>query len=764
MCVACLRCLKSKEMSGIKRSNSNENIDTNNTDNANTNNNKRNLKKFKKSNEPLDTLSEYGQLTQDDVVFFQKEAIYRLLNQFRYKNKILNNQLKLVSSNFSKSCKIISVLNTWWLQIIENFENLKDINLDEFNNELKEKILLNFNILDKDKEEFNDEILKSLKLKRNLLIDQLLPVFLNSNNNSLSDNETKLIILEESIADLNSLKLQLEFENKSLKNQVESLNLELDNLIKLNDRSSSKTLKRIRASELTSDDQSNDVNSNNTPTGETDNNTRSATTTTDSNSQQSTSSVKLESSETLLPSGSSSTTTNVNNTIEIEDLKLKINELETKNSSLTDTLEKNESQIKSLDTEILNLKNKLLNLSDIDLSKSLVYQNLLSQNSTLTTELNESKYESKKLKESLSNLESNLTHNQQELESKLKQELLTSNNYIEKLESDLNRIRSDRDELNSRLSILKNEKGKSELIEEFKKLNSIYEKKLLDSENNLKTNLNNDVENSTNKILINELKQLEEAFKETRNIANSKLSKYYESDSLINKLSIEKDKADEKYFSAMRAKDALHSENKILTTNMSKQSELINNLKSIEKELRKKCDLLEKELNIKLTSIQTKLETDYSYQISKNKELDIKSKTLSTQNNDLVLRINELTTLLNNSNSKLKTLELNYNNSSSKIKSLEKLITKYRTNNPNSSISLSNSSSSSANEEEEIKSALLSMTKCSLCNKNFKNVALKTCGHTFCSECTTDRLNSRMRKCPNCNKQFSRYDLLTIHL
>ncbi|GMG21854.1 unnamed protein product [[Candida] boidinii] len=266
----------------------------------------------------------------------------------------------------------------------------------------------------------------------------------------------------------------------------------LDNLIKLNDRSSSKTLKRIRASELTSDDQSNDVNSNNTPTGETDNNTRSATTTTDSNSQQSTSSVKLESSETLLPSGSSSTTTNVNNTIEIEDLKLKINELETKNSSLTDTLEKNESQIKSLDTEILNLKNKLLNLSDIDLSKSLVYQNLLSQNSTLTTELNESKYESKKLKESLSNLESNLTHNQQELESKLKQELLTSNNYIEKLESDLNRIRSDRDELNSRLSILKNEKGKSELIEEFKKLNSIYEKKLLDSENNLKTNLNND--------------------------------------------------------------------------------------------------------------------------------------------------------------------------------------------------------------------------------------------------------------------------------
>ncbi|GME86864.1 unnamed protein product [[Candida] boidinii] len=624
-------------MSGIKRSNSNENIDTNNTDNAK---NKRILKKFKKSNEPLDTLSEYGQLTQDDVVFFQKEAIYRLLNQFRYKNKILNNQLKLVSSNFSKSCKIISVLNTWWLQIIENFENLKDINLDEFNNELKEKILLNFNILDKDKEEFNDEILKSLKLKRNLLIDQLLPVFLNSNNNSLSDNETKLIILEESIADLNSLKLQLEFENKSLKNQVESLNLELDNLIKLNDRSSSKTLKRIRASELTSDDQSNDVNSNNTPTGETDNNTRSATTTTDSNSQQSTSSVKLESSETLLPSGSASTTTNVNNTIEIEDLKLKINELETKNSSLTDTLEKNESQIKSLDTEILNLKNKLLNLSDIDLSKSLIYQNLLSQNSTLTTELNESKYESKKLKESLSNLESNLTHNQQELENKLKQELLTSNNYIEKLESDLNRIRSDRDELNSRLSILKNEKGKSELIEEFKKLNSIYEKKLLDSENNLKTNLNSDIENSTNKILINELKQLEEAFKETRNIANSKLNKIYESDSLINKLSIEKDKADEKYFSAMRAKDALHSENKILTTNMSKQSELINNLKSIEKELRKKCDLLEKELNVKLTSIQTKLETDYSYQISKNKELDIKSKTLSTQNNDLVLRKN----------------------------------------------------------------------------------------------------------------------------
>lgn len=57
-----------------------------------------------------------------------------------------------------------------------------------------------------------------------------------------------------------------------------------------------------------------------------------------------------------------------------------------------------------------------------------------------------------------------------------------------------------------------------------------------------------------------------------------------------------------------------------------------------------------------------------------------------------------------------------------------------------------------------------SLVYCSLCSKNWKSMAIKTCGHVFCDNCCKERLASRMRKCPSCNKPFSSNDLLSIHL
>ena len=53
---------------------------------------------------------------------------------------------------------------------------------------------------------------------------------------------------------------------------------------------------------------------------------------------------------------------------------------------------------------------------------------------------------------------------------------------------------------------------------------------------------------------------------------------------------------------------------------------------------------------------------------------------------------------------------------------------------------------------------------CTVCRKNFKDTAVKTCGHVFCRECVEERLQSRMRKCPNCNKAFGANDHMRITL
>lgn len=52
---------------------------------------------------------------------------------------------------------------------------------------------------------------------------------------------------------------------------------------------------------------------------------------------------------------------------------------------------------------------------------------------------------------------------------------------------------------------------------------------------------------------------------------------------------------------------------------------------------------------------------------------------------------------------------------------------------------------------------------CSICNENFKNTVLKTCGHLFCSKCVESRLTNRMRKCPNCSRAFDRMDVMPVH-
>jgi len=59
---------------------------------------------------------------------------------------------------------------------------------------------------------------------------------------------------------------------------------------------------------------------------------------------------------------------------------------------------------------------------------------------------------------------------------------------------------------------------------------------------------------------------------------------------------------------------------------------------------------------------------------------------------------------------------------------------------------------------------LRTLAICTVCRKNFKDTAIKTCGHVFCKDCVEERLTSRSRKCPNCNKSFGSNDHMKVTL
>lgn len=257
--------------------------------------------------------------------------------------------------------------------------------------------------------------------------------------------------------------------------------------------------------------------------------------------------------------------------------------------------------------------------------------------------------------------------------------------------------------------------------------------------------------NEQNEVLVKELKEIENAFKLTRENLNNKIKKNSEYEIMINKLSVEKTKADEKYFQAMRLKDSLSSQNKILSLNLAKQNELIEMMKSNEIELEKKLKV-SNEINEILERIEKTYITKFNSLTSK---IDKQDKLINEKINiekDLNSTISQMKFQIQQLEKKYSTIHQQY---SSEKKQVEHLKNKLK----NQGINSNNNDSS-----DDIQEALLSMTKCSLCRKNFKNVSLKTCGHCFCKECVDDRLNSRMRKCPICNSQFSRYDILNIHL
>lgn len=691
-------------------------------------------------------------LTQDDVAYFQKQAIYRLLHLQYNKNLSLLDSLNLMNNNYSKLVLYNSILIQWWFQILENLKSIFGVDPQslELNSTINDDILLSLSSFDSNtttNDNINkDSLVYNLNTLRDGLIKLLDSVFKNGNSTVPKSAET-ILDLENKLSNLNVKNDTLNNENSFLKSNISKLNNRIEDLTRSLDRSTSSSLNRIKDDTKTEVDEKVNGKQEHSP----------------ANGNNTTSSDPVIKSEKTL--NGSASTNNIDTNFDpakvnsqIEELNLMITSLEAKNETLQHQLDEKLQLSHDLEKKIveLNSQSKKSSIDNDDLLKdSPNYRRLVDENKKLSESLNDVSFNKKKLENQIFELESKFSLNKAKLESKFKAELESSNNYISKLENDINRIRSDRDSLNSKISILQKEKGKNELINNLNKLVETLQKRIDELEQLELKNLDTLSKDEHNKILVDELKQIEEAFKSTREISIAKLSKASESETLINKLSIEKAKADEKYFQAMRAKDSLSSQNKVLSSNLTKQMELIEIMKSNEEEVSQKLEV-ETKLYDTLSKVESMYQNDIVKLHSKISNLDKKLVEKSETENDLRSQISKYQFELQQLEKKLLSCQQDLASESKKIAHYKSQISAYKEG--------KETSPKLEASDLEIQEALLSMTKCSLCKKNFKNVSLKTCGHCFCKDCIDDRLAARMRKCPICNSQFSRYDLLTIHL
>lgn len=666
-----------------------------------------------KKHKPLDELSSEGPLTQADVIYFKKEAIWRRMNQYKQQVLQLKSEVQKLTKESELQKQVVGVLTSWYEEIINLFDEIGE----------DENILVSFNETENDGHQV-DKKLEDIKIK----LSKAIASKVSPDSNLVSLKQVSLLKSQNEI---------LAKDKQSLSEKLELLQSELLDLINMTSRNESITLKRV-------DDSKKESSSSEEVKAE-------------SQTGKETGGVNEDkaglANGDATPDGLNGKATvdteeldKLNN--EIEQLKLENEELLRQASIFR---EENQKYLEKYN----NLEIKLHNLEESDLEANVFYKKLVKNNQSLQDQI------SKVNKLNALNISkiNELEKNQVDLKKTLEADLINENENLKqqlsKSEQDLVRIRTTRDELLAKNTILTSQLQDQKTNKSLVELNEIYSRRIdeLTKEKSDATTTEGTSDDEKIQLLRKEIDEIEHAFKQTRELTFQKLNSTIDQENLIKKLTIEKTKADQKYFASMRVKDSLTNENKVLKQQVSKSQELIKNLNELETNYLNKIEILTKSLTDYKIIKENSLQENYNLQ-DEIKNTNIIKDSLQREIERLSTKLNELNTELNELKDSNKSQSIAIVKLNQKLDHTESTLQKYKSN--NTSLLLQ--------EDEQQLEALRSIAKCSVCTKNWKDTAITVCGHVFCSSCTQERLAARLRRCPSCNKGFSSNDLLTIHL
>ncbi|GAA5830964.1 hypothetical protein JCM5353_004455 [Sporobolomyces roseus] len=224
----------------------------------------------------------------------------------------------------------------------------------------------------------------------------------------------------------------------------------------------------------------------------------------------------------------------------------------------------------------------------------------------------------------------------------------------------------------------------------------------------------------------------------------------------LQRLGAEKAKADNRYYATMRQKDALVSENTVLTKLAEKQQQKVESASEAQHSLSTQLAAAEKEITMHQENVRA-----YADQIGQIRRENAEALLRSEQNGK---RIAELTSLLTERVTQAETEQAARKRAEEQLAKVERQLQQATAK--AASVSAATTSSSDGSEIRELKkynADLSKMLKCSTCNLRFKSVIINRCGHTFCKECVDARLANRQRKCPNCGGMFGKDDVGPVY-
>ncbi|GCE98712.1 E3 ubiquitin-protein ligase bre1 [Zygosaccharomyces mellis] len=650
-------------------------------------------------------------LTQKDVIAFQKEALFRCIHQKRINLESLENQYSLSKRQCADVTRKLANLMALVVTLARFLHSLCQL-------------------------EEEKKICEQVSQGDETVIVQLSDVFMKlltkySGTENGDENTQGLAVALQA---LQRDKDEILYENRHLQDEVTRIKSYYEDIIRSYDREESQTVKRIFKKKDNTDE--NSVNEESLPNGT--GVTKREITPLDENS----------STNVEIHGNGNDDGKDVEQELRMQDLRSQIDALQTTVQSLERFKQQNEHEIIKLRKQLQEHQSKpSTSTQDTKDSHWEKIQHLTKQNDELS-----------QVNEDLLTKFHELSKNRDVYSNNLAQELQTAQDGLKKhnsnLEKDLVRIRTTRDELLSKVAILETETSKSAMLQSLQSALDSLSTQWSKLEDRSKITSSPDIP-QTQDALLKELQDLEQAFKNLSSITHKKYSEYINQESVISKLSVEKTKADQKYFAAMRSKDAILVENKNLSKNLTKSNDLISQLRDSDKLLRQKMDNLTKQIQLSQSNEKRLIDSNKITTLKTmdlNSELSKVKKSLNFTKDDN----SKLTTQLTQLEGKLQSLE-------TELKSIKIKSHNYETKCQKLQASLLANGGDNGPIVEELEN-FRTLVYCSLCSKNWKNMAIKSCGHIFCETCCKERLASRMRKCPTCNKAFSSNDLLQVHL
>ncbi|KAL8827710.1 MAG: hypothetical protein Q9191_003019 [Dirinaria sp. TL-2023a] len=435
-----------------------------------------------------------------------------------------------------------------------------------------------------------------------------------------------------------------------------------------------------------------------------------------------------------------------------------------------------ETDNEKLRTQITTLETRLTHLSDDDYSKTDLFKYFKSQHEDVIKRVNDLEATNVKLREEAEKLQAERVAYRVQLEQESQMAVAEKEALLAQAENDLARIRTTRDELVADVSMRKAAQGQERAsIDQIRELAIAREERIkaLESEierMNMQISQTNGVPSPQPSVedasaddlhtkystlerqhamLKAELHSMETAYQKTSAVASQKVTTSTNLEEKALRLGAEKSKADQKYFAAMKAKEAREQEVRTLRAHNSKTSEIVSQLKEAEAASRTLMTNLEKQVAEQKSAIAA-LNSKHSALQQQVSERNILNDGLRLQVEDLkknLAKKDESTNIVSSAHRKA---EIEIEALRVRLEETQKSLESWKTK------GLGNQS-----EEYEM---LRTIALCTVCRVNFKNTAIKTCGHVFCKDCVEERRTSRSRKCPNCNRPFGTNDPMHVTL